>query len=951
MGLIVVISLNSITVQASSDDTTLSSMYKIDELIQNYGDKTPYIHTGNKTFTDAQLAEMVTDLETYLSTKDTSTQLKKMEAITQYVAERVYYNLNDKRYNPEGTELSSDDAYDVWSTKKGVCGGYSNLLSTLMITENIPTLDITSKNHAYNVCYDSDNSKWIYVDATGCSGNRYTTDNEWKTDPYTSLFFNLKVSTLASTISGLPYSISYLEKDGVRYLYHCNDSNYNTSVNINTWKDTEKWNIGIIGPSDSNLKVLKADNLGGYPITKIYAGFAGTDIESVDLSETKLERIVTPTTKSAGSFEGCTKLKTVKLPDTVKEIEVKAFQNCTSLESINMPKSISVIQSNVFLGCTSLKEIDFTGTDLASIGGDVFKGCTALTAVTFGEREKLFIGDYAFDGCSALTTVDCTGTKIKTLGYYSFTNCTSLESIDLSDSAFTTTNQRMFYKCTSLKEVKLPATLEKIEYNAFYNTAIKTLDLSNTAVTTIGYQGCAYMNALRTVYLPSTLETLDDYAFFKEGTTVRTRIYSDLSEDQIRTISNNATNVWANRHLSFPTGNYTLSYNGNGATSGTMADETHIIEANPVPFYLTINVYAREGYHFTGWNTAADGSGTNYKDRAAVSAPLTDVDQATVTLYAMWEEDAKEPENTVYNITYVLNGGTNNTANPDTYTSETATITLKDPTKEGYTFLGWYLDEDYTKKTTEIPTGNTGNVTLYAKWEQKEQEDVCEHEWIDGDVLTPATCRKTGTKTRTCSICSKTEVVTIPKDSTNHVNTVIRYKKAATTTSTGYTGDTYCKDCYKTIKKGSVIPKLSSSNSSTGTTQKPNNKPNNQAAGTNKNTTTKANNQQTSTSNVTAATAPSVVRGVKVVNKKSKTIKISWKKQSNVGGYEIQYALNRKFKKSLKKLKATSSASSKTVKKLKKKKTYYVRVRAYTVVGSKKVYSGWSTIKKIKIKR
>ena len=63
MGLIVVISLNSITVQASSDDTTLSSMYKIDELIQNYGDKTPYIHTGNKTFTDAQLAEMVTDLE------------------------------------------------------------------------------------------------------------------------------------------------------------------------------------------------------------------------------------------------------------------------------------------------------------------------------------------------------------------------------------------------------------------------------------------------------------------------------------------------------------------------------------------------------------------------------------------------------------------------------------------------------------------------------------------------------------------------------------------------------------------------------------------------------------------------------------------------------------------------------------------------------------------------
>ena len=65
--------------------------------------------------------------------------------------------------------------------------------------------------------------------------------------------------------------------------------------------------------------------------------------------------------------------------------------------------------------------------------------------------------------------------------------------------------------------------------------------------------------------------------------------------------------------------------------------------------------------------------------------------------------------------------------------------------------------------------------------------------------------------------------------------------------------------------------------------------------------------------------------------------------------YLIQYALNGKFTKGEKTLNVTSA--SKTVKKLKKKSTYYVRVRAYTMDGSKKVYGKYSSIKKIKIKR
>ena len=87
-----------------------------------------------------------------------------------------------------------------------------------------------------------------------------------------------------------------------------------------------------------------------------------------------------------------------------------------------------------------------------------------------------------------------------------------------------------------------------------------------------------------------------------------------------------------------------------------------------------------------------------------------------------------------------------------------------------------------------------------------------------------------------------------------------------------------------------------------------------------------------------------------------KSFSATWKKQSKqTSGYQLQYSTNKKFAKSVK----TSTISKnttvkKTVKKLKAKKTYYVRVRTYKTVkvGKKsvKIYSGWSTAKKVKTK-
>lgn len=122
---------------------------------------------------------------------------------------------------------------------------------------------------------------------------------------------------------------------------------------------------------------------------------------------------------------------------------------------------------------------------------------------------------------------------------------------------------------------------------------------------------------------------------------------------------------------------------------------------------ISANAFSRTGYIFKGWSTTSSDSNTvEYTDQQSYS--YTGTADATVTIYAVWEK-------VMYKITYNLDGGTNNSGNPATYTVED-TITLQDPTKDGYNFLGWYTDTGFTNRISQI-SGSTGNLILYAKWE------------------------------------------------------------------------------------------------------------------------------------------------------------------------------------------------------------------------------------------
>lgn len=81
-----------------------------------------------------------------------------------------------------------------------------------------------------------------------------------------------------------------------------------------------------------------------------------------------------------------------------------------------------------------------------------------------------------------------------------------------------------------------------------------------------------------------------------------------------------------------------------------------------------------------------------------------------------------------------------------------------------------------------------------------------------------------------------------------------------------------------------------------------------------------------------------------------KQLTVKWKTDKNASGYEIQYSLNKDFSDAKTKSVKNGSDSEYLLKKLKSKKTYYVRIRTFSKVGKKKLYSSWSNVKKGKTK-
>ena len=158
----------------------------------------------------------------------------------------------------------------------------------------------------------------------------------------------------------------------------------------------------------------------------------------------------------------------------------------------------------------------------------------------------------------------------------------------------------------------------------------------------------------------------------------------------------------------------TVSYDGNGSTSGSTAGSTKTYGVSGWN-QVAENGFAKTGYHFVGWNTKADGSGETVT--AFEASDYFTYAEREVTLYAKWVAN-------VTTVTYYANGGENAPeARVHTYDAVNYDkISTNEPDRTGYTFVGWNTEADGTGATVtalnDADFAEDGNaINLYAQWQ------------------------------------------------------------------------------------------------------------------------------------------------------------------------------------------------------------------------------------------
>jgi uncharacterized repeat protein (TIGR02543 family) len=427
--------------------------------------------------------------------------------------------------------------------------------------------------------------------------------------------------------------------------------------------------------------------------------------------------------ESAGAFEGCTSLTSITLPKQISEIGEWMFCDCTSLTSITIPDGVTWISSYAFRGCTSLKEIHLPD-GLEDIGWGILAHCTSLTSVTIPDGVSEVSGEM-FYGCTSLTSVTIPDGATY-IGWATFANCTSLTSISIPSSVTEIGDYAIGYASTEDGDL---AQTKNVTIYGYSGSAAETY-AKNNGITFVECGSISYkvkfdgngatsgtMKSKSMTYgkkytLAANAFTRTGYTFAgwntaKDGSGTT---YADQASVKNLTTTNGKT---VTLYAQWTANTYTIKYNGNGSTSGTMSSSTKTYGKTSA---LKANTFTRTGYTFAGWNTAKDGSGTAYADKASVKN-LTTKNGKTVTLYAQWTANT-------YTVKFYGNGSTSGSMKSKSMTYDTASnLTANAYKRTGYTFAGWNTKADGSGKTYKnkasvknLTSTDGKTVKLYAQW-------------------------------------------------------------------------------------------------------------------------------------------------------------------------------------------------------------------------------------------
>lgn len=149
-------------------------------------------------------------------------------------------------------------------------------------------------------------------------------------------------------------------------------------------------------------------------------------------------------------------LKSVKLPDSIKEVRGQAFENDSSLESINIPTSLTYLGGSSFKGCKSLKEITLPES-LEFIGGEAFKDAVSLESINIPESVTEIRGN-TFENDKSLKSINIPD-SITRIGGHAFYGCSLLSEVKINEtSKLKEIGSSAFRKCNSLSEITIPST-------------------------------------------------------------------------------------------------------------------------------------------------------------------------------------------------------------------------------------------------------------------------------------------------------------------------------------------------------------------------------------------------------------------------------------------------------------------------------------------------------------